>query len=248
MIRVLHFASVINGGDFIDHALTRLDRSRFEVSALTAQAETRATSNLIQRNYPNKVLDFAFTKRNYPRMMVALLREMRRTKPQIVHAHHFDEMLVASLARLIVPVACLVLGHHYSDHIYWLTTGWKRRALLGIEAFCNRSADQIMVPSHEVMRLLVDKQAVPKEKVVVVPYGFELETLTPSSWEAPERIRAEYGLKGKYVALVCCRLNYEKGLQYLVRALPQVRDKCPTFRLVIVGRGPYESNLARDVC
>src|SRR5919205_1113387 len=34
-IRVLHFAGIINRYDIIDSVLTRLDRSRFEVRALT---------------------------------------------------------------------------------------------------------------------------------------------------------------------------------------------------------------------
>jgi glycosyltransferase involved in cell wall biosynthesis len=54
-------------------------------------------------------------------------------------------------------------------------------------------------------------------------------------------------LEGKYLALVCSRLNPEKGLEYLLRAVPRVRAVNNDFRLAIVGRGEMESEL-RALC
>jgi glycosyltransferase involved in cell wall biosynthesis len=47
--------------------------------------------------------------------------------------------------------------------------------------------------------------------------------------------------------MACCRLNPEKGLQYLLQAVPQVERRRPDFRLVLVGSGPYEPQL-REWC
>jgi glycosyltransferase involved in cell wall biosynthesis len=245
MIRVLHFAGIINRSDFIDTVLSRLDPSRFEVSALTGMTPRRDRNGAAP--YPNEVLGFPFTRPNYPRMLRALLASIRRFQPHILHAHHYDESLVASLARRLRVVPCYAIGHHYSDHIYVLTRGLKRRAILAGERFAQNVASCIVVPTADVRRILVERQNPPPCKVEVVPYGVDIESLRPTSPDAPLRIRRELGLEGKYVAMACCRLNPEKGLHYLLQAVPQVERRRPDFRLVLVGSGPYEPRL-REWC
>jgi glycosyltransferase involved in cell wall biosynthesis len=245
MIRILHFSAIINHSDFIDTVLSRLDPSRFEVSALTGATPTRLRSGAAA--YPNEVLGFPFTRRNYPRMLRALLSSIRRFQPHILHAHHYDECLVASVARRLRVVPCYAIGHHYSDHIYLLTQGLKRRVFLAGERFAQEVASCIVVPTADVRRILVERQKPPPCKVEVVPYGVEVGSLRPTSPQAPLRIRQELGLEGKYVAMTCCRLNPEKGLHYLLQAVSQVSRRRPDFRLVLVGSGPCEPRL-REWC
>ncbi len=64
MIRVLHFAHVINRFDIIDTVLTRLDRTKFEVAALTAFPTKREAELTDEEHaYPTKVLNFPFVKK-----------------------------------------------------------------------------------------------------------------------------------------------------------------------------------------
>lgn len=246
MIRVLHFVSAINNCDFVDTVLTRLDRSRFDVLAVTGTPLKRDNFSLPINEYDNHVLNFSFTRRNYAKMLWALSREIRDYRPHILHAHHYDENLIASILRMCGKIPCYVNGHHYSDHIYFLANGLRRQALLTAESLCNRMATKIVVPSEEVSRILVQKQKVPANKVKVVPYGIDVDSYRPSSPDAPNEIRSRYGLENKYVALTCCRINREKGLQYLLQAVSHFRDlEADAFRLVIVGSGPHEEELRR---
>ena len=54
-------------------------------------------------------------------------------------------------------------------------------------------------------------------------------------------------LEGKYVALTCCRVNREKGLDYLIPIIPEVRARHQDFRLVMVGSGSLEEELRREI-
>lgn len=243
MIRVLHFAGIINRHDFIDTILAHLDRSRFEISALTAIPPRRDEPHDPSEAYDTRCLNLPIAKSNYPSLLSALVREIRRFRPHIVHAHHYDEGLLASIAARLPGSPALVLGHHYSDHIYFLSTGWRRRAHLSIEAFTNRAAARIVVPAQEVFRILVDRQGEPAGKVEVIPYGLPFERYRPSSPDAPARLRRELGLDGRLMVLACCRLNREKGLEYLLRAMPRVVARHPGVALVLVGDGSYRNEL-----
>lgn len=245
MIRVLHFASVINRYDFIDTVLTGLDKSRFQVSALTVVPPTNRTGSYSENEkYESKCLNIDFTRQNYLKIFRALKDEIRRFRPHILQAHHFDETVMGAVAAKTMKVPAFVIGHQYSDHIYVLTGGVKRQAYLYIEKLCNQYADRIVVPTQEVVDLLL-KQGVDENKIVRNPYGTDFGMVEDVSADAVEAIREEFELKGKFIALTCCRLNKEKGLDYLLNAIPQIKAKYPSFQLVMVGTGAYEEELKK---
>ncbi|MGB7925638.1 MAG: glycosyltransferase family 4 protein [Pyrinomonadaceae bacterium] len=245
-IRVLHFAGILNRYDIIDSVLTRLDRSRFEPYALTGVPARQTGAYTPAEAYPSRCLNFEFNRRSYRRMYAALTEEIERVRPHILQAHHFDENLVAAWAvrRSRAPQRYIV-GRHYSDHIYYLTRGLKRKAFLAAEAFSNRTANRIAVPAQDIARLLTERQGVPREKIEVIPFGLDFNKYHPSSVDAPARLRREFGFEDSFMALACCRLNPEKGLEYLLQAVPEVRTRVANFKLVFVGDGPREQELRR---
>lgn len=245
MIRILHFTHIINRHDIVDSVVTRLDQSKFEVAALTGTPARRVGPYTEAEAYPIRILDLAFTRRNYPRMLQALVKEARRFRPHILHVHHYDENLVAALAQwlLLAPVPCYIIGRHYADQIYYSTSGLKQKIFLAAENFCNRTATRIFVPTMQIARLLIERQRVPEEKVAVAPFGIDFSTYHPSSPDAPARLRREWNLTGKYLVLACGRLSQEKGFEYLLQAVPAVSACNLDFRLVVVGSGPCEATL-----
>lgn len=242
-IRVLHFAEIINRSDFIDTVASRLDRSRFDVRALAGVPARRGGGYPPGCPYATRVLGFRFGYWNLARMVTALVSEIRAFRPDVLHAHHFNENLAATLALGFAAVPAYVIGHHYSDHIYFLTHGLKRRAFLRAEGLSNRRAHRVVVPTQSVASLLTARQGVPREKVVTIPYALELHLLKPTSDDTASRLRAAEGLEGKYTILSACRLNSEKGLDHLLAAMPRIRAMNASARLVLLGSGPYERDL-----
>jgi glycosyltransferase involved in cell wall biosynthesis len=247
MIRALHFSNGILPYDVVDTALTRFDRTKIDLVALTGLAMPPAGDYRVGDKYEVQTLGYKFERRNYSKMFLALTSKIQAFRPHVLHAHGYDENLIASLAVKLAHVPCYVIGRHYSDHIYFLTRGLKRKAYLAVEGFCNKTATRIAVPTEGVARILRDLQGVPAEKVAVIPFGVDFNRYRASSLDAPSRIRFEYGLEGKYLALTCSRLNPEKGLEYLLRAIPRVRTINADFRLALVGRGAGEAEL-RELC
>jgi glycosyltransferase involved in cell wall biosynthesis len=245
MIRVLHFNTEIHPYDVVDTALTRIDSGEFAIQALTGVRAPVAGDYEVGSRYPIKHAGYVFSRRNYPWMLKLLIAEIRRFRPDIIHAHGFDPNVVACVAARITGVPCYIIGRHYSDHIYFLATGIKRRLYLAVESMCNKAAIRIAVPTDQVRSLLIDRQKVPESKIALIPFGIDFDKYRASSPGAPAQLRQQFGLGDKRVILTCSRLNKEKGLEYFLTAIARVKLELKDFHVVLVGSGPFEAELRR---
>jgi 1,2-diacylglycerol 3-alpha-glucosyltransferase len=75
----------------------------------------------------------------------------------------------------------------------------------------------------------------------VIPTGVDITRFRPDldgSW-----VRRKYGFDGHDVVLHVGRLAYEKDLHVLASAFARLKAWRPNAKLLLVGRGPYESGL-----
>jgi phosphatidyl-myo-inositol dimannoside synthase len=77
-----------------------------------------------------------------------------------------------------------------------------------------------------------------------LPPGVDTERFAPNEVARAE-MRARYRLGERPVVVCVSRLVPRKGQDMLIRALPSIRQRVPGAALVIVGGGPYRSNLHR---
>lgn len=78
-------------------------------------------------------------------------------------------------------------------------------------------------------------------RVQVVPLGTEPAQFRPGIDPTP--IRAQYGLTGGPWILTVARLEWHKGIDTVIQALPAVRAAHPTARYVVAGTGPRQPQL-----
>jgi phosphatidylinositol alpha-1,6-mannosyltransferase len=78
-------------------------------------------------------------------------------------------------------------------------------------------------------------------RVQVVPLGTEPTQFRPGIDPTP--IRAKYGLAGGPWILTVARLEWHKGIDTVIEALPAVRAAHPTAGYVVAGTGPRQTQL-----
>lgn len=244
MITVLHLSTVINRYDFIDVVIRHADQMKFRMLGATFTDGEFATPCWTEYPVTNLVVR---GRTDFPRAVIRLRRLLRTEAVDVLHTHHFDPMLVGALATGFGRRPRLVIGRHYSDALYQLTPGWKRRTYLALESFCNRAAARIIVPSAMVRAILVERQRVPAAKVVQIRYGFDFAKYRVSNPAAPSRLRQELGLDGKLIIGSFSRLNVDKGHTYLFQALAHLRERWPELRLLLVGEGSARRELEQEV-
>ncbi len=173
----------------------------------------------------------------------AALRAARTSGYDVVHAH---DWLVAHAAvtvrdHLDIPLVATVHATESGRHQGWLPHG-HNRTIDDIERWLCAEAVRVIVCS-EYMRAEVGRLFdVPADRTDVVFNGVDV-----LRWYARPRAvaaaRREFAAAGAPLITYAGRLVYEKGVQHLLAAVPQLRDRHPGLRVVIAGDGPYRADL-----
>jgi len=115
-------------------------------------------------------------------------------------------------------------------------------AIDGIEWWATYEANKIVVTTEFMRREVCDHFRVPWEKVVIVPNGIDLKKF-PESVDR-ETVRRRYGIHPHERLVLCVgRLVPQKGVEYLIRAVPLIVQRHHNAKFIIVGDGWLKSHL-----
>ncbi len=247
MIRVLQFADIVNRYDFIESIVRWADPNKFEMSVCVRSERCNIAPPVYRPTTVVHVLNGA-GRAKIPGAVSTLASFLHKMKIDIVHAHHFDQGVIAWMATRLCRKTALVIGRHYSDALYRVPSRTKRAGLLAIEQLVNRAATRIIVPSTFICRLLSEKQGVPSGKIDVVPYGFEPEKYVQPCAEQVGGARKELHLGSDSIVFgTFGRLHEEKGHRYLLEAFAALKRRNSRVILVIVGDGPEKTAIEKQI-
>jgi len=129
------------------------------------------------------------------------------------------------------------------------TMGNGSEVVSNIELRAAQTADMIVTVSNAMKEELIGL-GFPAEKIQVVYNGVDPQKYNRDevSNEKVQAIRQQYGLKDDDVmVLFLGRLVWVKGIDKLIAAMPQVLEKLPNAKLVIVGLGDMREYLEKMV-
>lgn len=186
----------------------------------------------------------AFTFLPYPEFeysvdVVRPVRDAVRFAPDLVHAHTPFAMGYCAwrtARRLKVP---LVGTFHtpVEEYVVYLSKHFtfNRRFLKRIaKAYQNwfyGQCDVIIVPARSAARYLDVKN----KRIVVVSNGIDLARYGTAG---RQKFRQKFGLGDGPVIMHGGRLSFEKRIDGVIRAMPDVLKRMPDAKLLIVGKGP----------
>jgi glycosyltransferase involved in cell wall biosynthesis len=212
--------------------LLRLDRSRYDVRALSLSAGS-AVQRIHRLGLPVDVLEEADDE--------AAIRELaawlRRNEIDLVHAHMYRAEVVGTRAALAAGTPVIMATVHSS----------RVRSAEDVEALAalTPAMDRLIVPS-EAIEAKVRAEGRGSARYAVIPNGVDLSRFATDP--APCGLRSEYGIPREAPLFgVVARLEAEKGHAVLLEAWPRVVAAVPDAWLAIVGEGSEEAELRRVV-
>ncbi|MHA6796071.1 glycosyltransferase family 4 protein [Pseudonocardia bannensis] len=179
-------------------------------------------------------------------MVRAALTRLGDWRPDVVHAH---DWLVAHPAIALADVlgAPLVATLHATEagrHAGWLSAPLNRQ-VHSIEWWLAHRADTVITCSRSMRDEVATLFELDPDAIAVVHNG-----ITPRGWRVSAgrvaATRERYAPTGEPLLLYFGRLEYEKGVQDLIAALPRIRRRHPGTRLVVAGRGTQEEFLVGE--
>lgn len=170
-----------------------------------------------------------------PRAVLALRREVRGWRPDLVAAHGGEPLKYAALAGLGVPTPIV---YRRIGSVSWLSSG-PRRALYGRLV---RRADRVVAVAGSVREETVTAFGLDPGKVVTIPNGADPRRVAPRRGRAATR--AALGVGQDAVAIVSLgALTWEKDpLGHLETTAPLLR-RHPGVVHLFAGAGPLRAEL-----
>ena len=175
-----------------------------------------------------------------------LLKVIRRVRPDILHTHTAKAGAVGRLAaRIAGPARPKIVVHTFHGHVlrgYFGTA--KTEAFRRLERGLARSSDALIAVSPEVRDDLVQLGVAPREKIVVIRLGLDLDRRLATAPGASEALRAELGVPdGRFLVGWLGRMTEIKRVDDLLRAFAGLREAGADADLLVVGDGPLRADL-----
>jgi glycosyltransferase involved in cell wall biosynthesis len=175
-----------------------------------------------------------------PRGILALAREMRDFRPNVVQTWMYHSDLIGGLAALLAGRPPLIWGIHNVD--LEETARWTTRQTLRACALLSGLLPARIVSCSERAREFHVARGYRAEKFEVIPNGFDLETFRPDPG-ARKALRVELGIPADApVVGMVARYHPVKDFQNFARAAGLACRDVPDLHLVLCGNGVSADN------
>jgi len=178
------------------------------------------------------------------------LLKIRALKLDIVHTQ--TEFSLGMFGKILAKVSKVPLVHTYhtmyEDYVHYIVNGAlisRSMAHSFSRIFCN-SANAVIAPTPKVEASLLDYGVT--RPISVIPTGIDTDKFKKENYSKTEvaKLRKSYGFnENTEVLLVLGRIAQEKSIDKVLNAMPELFEKRPNARLLIVGDGPYKEELEK---
>jgi glycosyltransferase involved in cell wall biosynthesis len=169
--------------------------------------------------------------------IIKLKKIIRKEKIKIVHAHWIvPQGLVAVICKKIFCPKIKIIGTIHGSDIAKIKN-------VKLKKFILNNLDSLVVVSNE-LKNEVNKLNLKKQlEIKTIPMGVDDKKFNPSKYQ--KWIKEKYKIKDSFLLFVG-RLSKEKGVKYLLRAMPKVIEKNYKVKLLIIGDGPLKTDLQKE--
>ncbi len=177
----------------------------------------------------------AASSRLSPFIPVALVRAVRRLRPDFVHAHLVVSSGLCEWLRPAFPRGTRVVCHLHNLHAAHGEDKYQDFA----EHLVYRRCDLAVCCGRSVARSLRSRPGGCRVPIAVLPNAIDADLLRDRDPVVRREVRAELGLPEDARVLACVgRLVMQKNLGYAVEVARRLMALAPDSRLLIVGDGP----------
>lgn len=172
--------------------------------------------------------------------LARLTRLLRRTPYDIVHTHTSKSGVIGRLAATRAEVPGILHTVHlfgFHEESGALATGVYSRIERAAARWCHRIVTVSEYQRDWALRLGIGAAG----QVVAIPNGVPTRRTEGRRSRAEER--SQLGLTDEVAVLYLGRLAEQKGLEYLVRAVPLLGQDRPRVRVLLAGDGPLHDHL-----
>jgi len=162
---------------------------------------------------------------------------LKQEKTEIIHTHNTQPFIDGSIAALMCGVKTIVHtdhGRNFPDKIRYMFAEW----------FMSHFAYKVVGVSDHTSQNLIEYIRIPCRKIMSIPNGIDRSKYEINIDKDKKRQELGISANGPIIGLGV-RLIEEKGITYLLQAMPEVIKYFPNITLIIAGEGPFADELKK---
>jgi glycosyltransferase involved in cell wall biosynthesis len=172
----------------------------------------------------------------------ALKKLFRRIKPDIVHAHLFDDALAAMLAAKAVGIPKRIATKGDASYHYFHKPQYVR-----FDRMINKKSTTVIALSDESREFIITKEKAAPEKVKRVHHGLDIAEVTARNQQVIDSFRERWNLHGKTVVGTVSRFIPWKGYADIVDVVQRVTKVNTNVRFLFCGNGEEEKSIRAKI-
>lgn len=167
-----------------------------------------------------------------PIVFFKLLKILIKEKPQIVHSYLFQANILGRIAAKIVRVPAIICSLRVMD---------PRKYQIWLERITKNFVTLFIANSEILRQFSIFNAGINPEKIITIYNGIDSNRY---SYLNPQSKREELGIKeNDYLIGTIGRLDEQKGIEYLFKALKIIKEQIQNFKCLVVGNGRLRSKL-----
>ncbi len=243
MIKVSYIISSIDKAPFFEKIFQMSDKSRFDISVLLLNPGKSALENYLNElNIKHHRITYR-GKKDYLKALFGIYRFLRKTKPDIVHAHLIDAGLIGLSAAWLAGIKTRVYTKHGGSQRIHVPRGVKHDKAI------NKLATHIIATCNNGKEILMEEEHVAEKKITIINLAFDFDELEHNALEKTEELQQRYNPHKKAPVIgVISRWVEWKGIQYILPAFRELLKTHPDALLILANaRGEYQHPLTEYI-
>lgn len=182
--------------------------------------------------------------------LIQIIVVIYKFKPNIIHTHAAKSGLLGRLASLFYNKRAKVVHTYHGNVFEGYFSNFKNRILLFIERFLAKKSTKIIAISKLQSQDLIYKYKIcEKEKIEIVPLGFDLSRFTENTNFKRKKLRKEFNVNDKTILItIIGRIVHIKNHQLFIDVFNYCKNKSTrSIKALIVGDGSETEKLINYV-
>ncbi|WP_159931248.1 glycosyltransferase [Oceanicoccus sp. KOV_DT_Chl] len=236
----LHLLQITHDLDFgglqqvIYNICRTIDRDQFEVSVLCLRAKGCFTEDVEALGIPVYCIAPPSGSTDYF-LFLKVAKLLRKLKIDVVHTHNTQPFIDGTLGALLAGTKTIVHTDHardFPDKTRYMIAEW----------FMSQFAYRVVGCSEHTSENLHKFEKISKQKIVTIENGIDPSRFNISIDTDAKRLALGINQSGPIIGLAV-RHSKQKGICYLLDAMPFVISKIPNITLLIAGSGELTETL-----
>ncbi len=174
--------------------------------------------------------------------LIKIYKIIRNISPDIIHTHCSK---AGVLGRVIAKLnKCPVI---HTPHIFpteWASNGIVYYLYYFVERMMARITTKMIVLNDEQQRFCLEDLHLEQDRVCLLENGVDCEEFSPASKQQIKEAKADFGIDEHILTIgIAARIEPQKGLFDLVKAMRLVKNNFPRVKLLVAGEGNLHKKL-----